>query len=97
METIELKFFSIFHALHKCIFNKTHLESVCLVYYCVLFSPTYLRLIWAAMMENHMQEETCMKKQFCILARMCNYTCIRLQQVLCIHYTYCLKLDGFKC
>jgi len=51
------------------------------------------------MMENQIQEKTCMKTQLFILARMCNYTCIRLQQVLCMHYTHCLKLDGFvdKC
>jgi hypothetical protein len=70
--------------------------SLCSLLLSVIFSYMF-RLIWAAMMENHIKQKTCVKTQLCILARMCNYTCIRLQQVLCIHYTYCLKLDGFKC
>jgi len=39
---MELKIFYIFHALHKYIFNKTHFESICVVDYYVLFSPTCL-------------------------------------------------------
>jgi hypothetical protein len=58
MEIIELNIFSIFRALHKNIFNKTRLVSICVVYY--VFSPTCLAHLSLHDGEPHtIQEKTC--------------------------------------
>lgn len=88
----------VFHSLHKYIFNKTHWQSICVVYYYVSFSATYLGSseppCWRTTYKRkHVRQHNCVFLLECV-----NCTCIWLQQFyIYTHYQYCLKLDGFKC